>query len=59
MDATPSGRSFKHLGLSLIVLGFVTSGVSSLARARDPVAADRGARRLDPDRSPGMRMPPR
>jgi len=38
MNATPCGRSFKYLALSLLILGFVTSGVSSLARARDPAA---------------------
>jgi hypothetical protein len=38
MDATPSGSSFKYFALSLLILGFVTSGVNPLVRARDPAA---------------------
>ena len=52
MDATPCGRSFKYLALSLLILGFVTSGVSSLARARDPIAATGGPGALPPAARP-------
>ena len=38
MDATPSGSSFKFFALSLLILGFITSGVNPLARGRDPAA---------------------
>src|SRR4051794_34344781 len=39
MDAAPTGRSFTCLALSLLILGFATSQVDPMARARDPVAA--------------------
>jgi hypothetical protein len=39
MNATPCGHTLKYLALSLLILALVTSGVSSLARARDPDAA--------------------
>ena len=39
MDAAPTRRSFTCLALSLLFLGFATTQVDPMARARDPVAA--------------------
>jgi hypothetical protein len=48
MGATRCGRSFNYLALSLLIQGFVTGGVNSLARARDSVAAIEGPGELTP-----------